>query len=34
MFETNWDLEVNSFNDMGLKEEVLRGINGKGFDDP
>ena len=33
-FETNWDLEVNKFDDMGLKEEVLRGIYGYGFKDP
>lgn len=34
VFETNWDLEVNKFDDMGLKEEVLRGIYGYGFKDP
>jgi len=34
MFATNWDLEVNKFDDMGLKEEVLRGIYGYGFKDP
>ncbi len=28
VFETNWDLEVNKFDDMGLKESVLRGIYG------
>jgi len=33
-FETNWDLEVNKFDDMSLKEEVLRGIYGYGFKDP
>ena len=33
-FETNWDLEVNKFDDMGLKEEVLRGIYGYGYKDP
>jgi translation initiation factor 4A len=27
-------LEVNKFDDMGLKEEVLRGIYGYGFKDP
>ncbi len=26
VFETNWDLEVSKFDDMGLKESVLRGI--------
>lgn len=34
IFETNWELEVNKFDDMGLKEEVLRGIYGYGFKDP
>ncbi len=34
VFETNWDLEVNKFDDMGLKESVLRGIYGYGFKDP
>ena len=34
VFETNWDLEVFKFDDMGLKEEVLRGIYGYGFKDP
>jgi len=34
LFETNWDLEVNKFDDMGLKEEVLRGIYGYGYKDP
>lgn len=34
VFETNWELEVNKFDDMGLKESVLRGINGYGFKDP
>ena len=27
-------MEVNKFDDMGLKEEVLRGIYGYGFKDP
>jgi superfamily II DNA/RNA helicase len=27
-------LEVNKFDDMGLKEDVLRGIYGHGFKDP
>lgn len=34
VFETNWDLEVDKFDNMGLKEEVLRGIYGYGFKDP
>ena len=34
VFETNWELEVNKFDDMGLKETVLRGIKGYGFKDP
>ena len=34
VFETNWDLEVNKFVDMGLNESVLRGIYGYGFKDP
>ncbi len=34
IFETNWDLEVNKFDDMGLKETVLRGIYGYGLKDP
>ena len=34
VFETNWELEVNKFDDMGLKESVLRGIYGYGFKDP
>jgi len=34
LFETNWELEVNKFDDMGLKEQVLRGIYGYGFKDP
>jgi translation initiation factor 4A len=33
-FETNWELEVSKFDDMGLKESVLRGIYGYGFKDP
>jgi len=34
LFETNWELEVDNFDDMGLKEEVLRGIYAFGFKDP
>lgn len=33
-FVTNWDLEVNKFDDMGLKEDILRGIYGYGYKDP
>jgi len=33
-FETNWELEVSKFDEMGLKEGVLRGIYGYGFKDP
>jgi len=33
-FETNWELEVDNFDDMGLKEEVLRGIYAFGFKEP
>ena len=34
LFVTNWDLEVSKFDDMRLKEEVLRGIYGYGYKDP
>ena len=34
LFETNWDVEVTKFDDMALKEEVLRGIYSFGFKDP
>jgi len=34
VFETNWDLEVDKFDNMGLNEKVLRGIYGYGFKDP
>lgn len=33
-FETNWDLEVEKFDDMGLKEEILRGIYAYGYKEP
>ena len=33
-FETNWDLEVDKFDDMGLKEEILRGIYAYGYKEP
>ena len=34
VFETNWEFEVNKFDDMGLKRSVLLGIYGHGFKDP
>ena len=34
VFETNWDLEVNKFEDMGLKPSLLTGIYSYGFQDP
>lgn len=33
-FETNWEMEVDKFDDMSLKEEVLRGIYAFGFKEP
>ena len=33
-FDTNWKDTVESFEDMGLKEELLRGIYGNGFEKP
>jgi translation initiation factor 4A len=30
----NWDKSVDRFDEMGLKEEVLRGIYGYGFNKP
>jgi len=33
-YEANWDESVDKFDDMGLKEEVLRGIYGYGFNKP
>lgn len=32
--ETNWDRVVESFDEMGLKEELLRGIYAYGFEKP
>ena len=32
--QPNWDESVDRFDDMGLKEEVLRGIYGYGFNKP
>lgn len=33
-FESNWTQQVESFDDMGLKEDLLRGIYGFGFQEP
>jgi len=33
-FTTNWNKTVDSFDDMVLKEELLRGIYGHGFEKP
>jgi len=33
-FQTNWDQTVEKFDDLSLKEEVLRGIYGYGFVKP
>ena len=33
-FKTNWEETVESFDDVGLKEEVLRGVYGYGFVKP
>jgi superfamily II DNA/RNA helicase len=32
--QPNWDQSVEKFDDMGLKEDVLRGIYGYGFTKP
>jgi hypothetical protein len=32
--ESNWDQVVESFDDMGLKENLLRGIYAYGFEKP
>lgn len=32
--ETNWDQVVTSFDDMHLKDELLRGIYAYGFEKP
>lgn len=34
MVETNWDEVVTSFDDMDLKEDLLRGIYAYGFEKP
>jgi len=33
-FKTNWDKIVDSFDDMNLREDLLRGIYGIGFEKP
>ena len=33
-FETNWESEVDEFDNMGLKEELLIGIYDNGLFDP
>jgi translation initiation factor 4A len=33
-FSTNWDQVVESFDDMGLREDLLRGIYAYGFEKP
>mmetsp|Transcript_67479 Transcript_67479/g.180293 ORF Transcript_67479/g.180293 Transcript_67479/m.180293 type:complete len:88 (-) Transcript_67479:77-340(-) len=32
--ETNWDTVCENFDDMGLREELLRGIFAYGFEKP
>jgi superfamily II DNA/RNA helicase len=34
IFETNWDESVEKFDDLSLKEELLRGVFGYGFERP
>jgi translation initiation factor 4A len=34
LVETNWDEVVSSFDDMDLKEDLLRGIYAYGFEKP
>jgi len=34
MLKPNWDESVEKFDDLSLKEEVLRGIYGYGFVKP
>lgn len=33
-FESNWDEIVDNFDNMGLREELLRGVYGYGFEKP
>jgi len=32
--ETNWTESVDTFDDLGIKEELLRGIYGYGYEKP
>ena len=34
VIESNWDEVITSFDDMNLKEELLRGIYAYGFEKP
>jgi translation initiation factor 4A len=34
VFESNWDVAIEKFDDMGLREDLLRGIYGHGFKEP
>lgn len=34
IIETNWNEVIDNFDDMNLKEELLRGIYGYGFERP
>lgn len=34
LIESNWETVVDSFDDMNLKEELLRGIYAYGFEKP
>ena len=33
-FQTNWDEVVDNFDDMSLREDLLRGIYAYGFEKP
>ena len=34
LIESNWDQVTESFDDMGLNQQLLRGIYGYGFEKP
>jgi len=34
MLQSNWDEVVDNFDDMGLKEDLLRGVYAYGFEKP
>lgn len=34
MFQSNWDEVVDNFDEMGLREELLRGVYAYGFEKP